>query len=363
MSHAMTLSSARLGARQRLRGPIARSSFGSAFTLDQELEPFAHWFGRPLWVPPKDKSKDLARTMLATRFWPRSAERCWPDVVSKHRAEFTQVREIELHKASIRLPKGRLLVAVTEQERFDTITDKVPDCVRTRLEEFLDGPGKRPGVKVSYLKPLCFEVGDMLMFTNRDSVDAIVQSIREEVFAEYRRLFLRDLPRRLLDGASDAVLAIPRAMMDFYVDRQKKAIEAHHVKLEFMRRKAALATAMIHRESFHSTCSVNDILELMSPLEEAEVIRHYAVEQDLTPSEFERLVEIAAGTLPWFVTFSLASAFVMSIAASLTAKTVVATSAVAVCDPAFVAEMPEAPGVLLKIGHFDEINGVMHVEI
>lgn len=189
MSHATTMSSARKGASLKQRGPIARRSFGAAFTSDQELEPFGHWFGRPLWVPPKGKSADLARTMLATRFWPRSAGRCWPDVVSKHRAEFTQVREIELHKASIRLSKGRLLVAVTEQDRFDTITDNVPDCVRTRLEEFLDGPGKRPGVKVSYL-------------------------------------------------------------------------------------------------------------ELMSPLEETEVIRHYAIEQVLTSEEFERLVARAAGTLP-----------------------------------------------------------------
>jgi hypothetical protein len=34
-----------------------------------------------------------------------------------------------------------------------------------------------------------------------------------------------------------------------------------------------------------------------------------------------------------------------------------------VCDPAFVAELPEKPGVLLKIGHFDEVGGVTHVEI
>jgi hypothetical protein len=33
------------------------------------------------------------------------------------------------------------------------------------------------------------------------------------------------------------------------------------------------------------------------------------------------------------------------------------------CDPAFVAELPGAGGVVLKIGHFDEVAGVTHVEI
>ena len=50
-------------------------------------------------------------------------------------------------------------------------------------------------------------------------------------------------------------------------------------------------------------------------------------------------------------------------AASLVAYAVAATTSVAVCDPAFVAEMPDAPGELLKIGHFDEVGGVTHVEI
>jgi hypothetical protein len=49
--------------------------------------------------------------------------------------------------------------------------------------------------------------------------------------------------------------------------------------------------------------------------------------------------------------------------ASITAQTAVSASAVAVCDPVFVAELPESPGVLLKIGHFDEIAGVTHVEL
>lgn len=66
-------------------------------------------------------------------------------------------------QASIRLPKSRLFVSITEQADFDKITDKVPACVRTRLDEFLAGPGRRHGTKVYYLKPLCVEIGDELI--------------------------------------------------------------------------------------------------------------------------------------------------------------------------------------------------------
>lgn len=356
-------------ARRPVRRPISKTMLGTPFTLDQELEPFARWYGRSIWVPPKNRSTDLAQTMLAAGFWPRSShhaqgrERSWAAALAEHRAEFTHVREIELSKASIRLPKGRLLVAITPQDRFDSITDTVPACVRTRLEEFLDGPGKQPGVKVYYLKPLCIEVGNKLLFTTRESVEAVVRRIQDEAFAEYRRLFMSDLPRRLLDGTADAALTIPRAMVTFYANRKKQALEAHHAKLEFERRKRALKAALTHRESFHSVCSYDDMLSIMSPLQESEVIRHYALEHELSASEFDELVQLAAGTLPWFVTFSLATSFVMSIAASMMVKATVTTTAVAVCDPAFVAELPEAPGVLLKIGHFDEIDGVTHVEI
>ena len=41
----------------------------------------------------------------------------------------------------------------------------------------------------------------------------------------------------------------------------------------------------------------------------------------------------------------------------------VAAPSVAACDPAFVAELPGSNGVVLKIGHFDEVDGVTHVEI
>lgn len=356
---------ARTRQARAVRGPIS----ARPFTLDQELEPFARWSGRPLWVPPRRRSEAFARTMLASTFWPRSSvsdaarQQAWSAVLDAHRSEFVHVRGIDLFKESIRLPKGKLLVTLTEQDRFDSITDKVPACVRTRLDEFLEGPGKRAGVKVYYLKPLCIEVGDTLIFTTRSNVEAAVRSVQEEVFAEYRRMFTADLPRRAFDGLASAVMAIPRAMVAAYVDRQKKALDIQRSRLEFQRRKFALSVAMNHRQTFNSACSCDEMLQLMNPLREIDVVRHYAIEHDLSAAEFERMVQLAAGTLPWFVTFSLATAFVMSMTASITAQTAATASTVAVCDPVFVAELPESPGVLLKIGHFDEIAGVTHVEL
>ena len=55
------------------------------------------------------------------------------------------MRELELFEASIRLPKGKFFVTVTEQKHFDKITDPIPNCVKTRLEEFLSGPAMQRG--------------------------------------------------------------------------------------------------------------------------------------------------------------------------------------------------------------------------
>jgi hypothetical protein len=66
---------------------------------------------------------------------------------------------------------------------------------------------------------------------------------------------------------------------------------------------------------------------------------------------------MAAGTVPWFVALSLTASFVSSLVLTVT------TPPIVVCDPAFVAEMPGSRGVLLKIGHFDEVGGVTHVEL
>jgi hypothetical protein len=66
---------------------------------------------------------------------------------------------------------------------------------------------------------------------------------------------------------------------------------------------------------------------------------------------------MAAGPLPWFVTLSFTISYVSTLA------WIVSTPPIVVCDPAFVAEMPGSRGVSLKIGHFDEVDGVTHVEI
>ena len=66
---------------------------------------------------------------------------------------------------------------------------------------------------------------------------------------------------------------------------------------------------------------------------------------------------MAAGTVPWFVALSLTVSFISTLTLTVAAPPIV------VCDPAFVAEMPGSQGVSLKVGHFDEVDGVTHVEI
>ncbi len=64
--------------------------------------------------------------------------------------------------------------------------------------------------------------------------------------------------------------------------------------------------------------------------------------------------------MPWFVTLSLGAAYASAVSSALT---LALTPPVMVCDPAFVAEMPGSGGTVLKIGHFDEVAGVTHIEI
>ena len=211
-------------------------------------------------------------------------------------------------------------------------------------------------MKVYYLKPLCVEVGDELVLTAREDLLSAIAKIQEEVFAEYRRLYLKGLPRRVAAKTMNLGLAIPRGIMNFYIERRKKAIDAYQAKLDFRRRQIALRAARTHRKCFTTGCTLDEMLALTSPAPRAMVIEQYGIEQGLSRAERARLIRIAAGTLPWFATLSMAATYVMSLS-------VAAAVPVAVCDPAFVAEMPDAPGILLKIGHFDEVGGVTHVEI
>jgi hypothetical protein len=87
------------------------------------------------------------------------------------------------------------------------------------------------------------------------------------------------------------------------------------------------------------------------------VIEQYCIENEVSKAQRDQLLRIAAGTLPWFVALSLTVSYISSIAVA------VSTPPIVVCDPAFVAEMPDSAGVVLKIGHFDEVGGVTHIEI
>jgi hypothetical protein len=165
------------------------------------------------------------------------------------------------------------------------------------------------------------------------------------------------LPLLVMKKIVNACLAIPRNLMAFYVNRKRKAIEAYHARLEFRRRKTALRAAKHHRKCRTNGCTFDEMLALTSPLDKVAVIEQYAIDHELSQAERRRLMRLAAETLPWFVTLSLATAYFTAV--SLAA----AATPVMVCDPAFVAELPEKPGVLLKIGHFDEVGGVTHVEI
>ncbi len=334
--------------------------FNSHYTLAQELEPFGTWVGEPIWVPPKDSSTEFAKSMLRRHGMFASRCACWSSVVEEHRAAFQQVREIDLRQASIRLPKGKLFVSVTEQDRFDEITDVIPNCVQTRLEEFMAGPGKRAGVKVSYLKPLCVEIGDDLIFTTSESVQAAISLVQDKVFSAYRRLDLYHRPIRSLLSAVDAGLSLPRKIIVDYHQRKQKAIDAYQARLEFNRRKLALRARNAHRRFRTDGCTFEEMLDLTNPLERDDVIERFGIEQQLSQAERNRLKMAALQTLPWFVALSLGVSYASSVAASIA---ITVAPPMMVCDPAFVAEMPGSRGVVLKIGHFDEIGGVTHVEI
>ena len=350
--------------RQVTKGPTARKDIQSRqsfkrkpqpHTPTQDLEHFGSWVSEPIWVPPNDSSKELANSIL-NQFGPlASKKKCWDAVTGQHRDKFTQVREFELPKASIRLPQGRLFVTVTEQENFDSIEDEVPACVQSRLDEFLAGPGKKRGVKVYYLKPLCIEVNDELIFTTSEELNAAIAQVQDAVFSEYRRRYLPQLLRHMAVGAANAALAVPRGIMQFTFNRKKREIAAYHAKLEFERRRRAMEAVRLHNGYRSDKCTFDEIIGLTEPPTREAVIEHYVEELELGRLERQMFLMASATHLPWFATLSLA--------ATKLAVYVSTGVSVAVCDPAFVAEMPGSNGRLLKIGHFDEVGGVMHVEI
>jgi len=344
-------------------GAKTRSNKGpQPHTPNQDLELFGRWVGDPIWVPPKDTSDELAKSML-NRFGPfASKEECWKHVTRKHRSTFTQVRAIELPKASIRLPQGTLYVMVTERDRFDEIEEEIPSCVQTRLDEFLAGPGEKRGVKVTYLKPLCVEAGSDLIFTTRQEIDDAIEKIQTEVFAAYRKQYLAHSLKALAVNALDAALFVPRSLITSFLERRKREVDARHGQLEFERRKRAHKAMRHLNRRARKKCSFKEVLSLTDTPDREDVIDHIIKEKQeakrvaLSKVERQMYMLASASALPWFAAMSLA-------AYKIAAVSVTTTISVAVCDPAFVAEMPGARGRLLKIGHFDEVDGVMHVEI
>lgn len=345
---------------QSVRPSKVSAEAGKPFSLAQELEPFGTWVGEPLWVPPRDLSVEFAKSMLERHGLFASKQTCWSSIVDEHRATFQQVREIDLCKASIRLPKGKLFVSVTEQDRFHEITDVIPNCVKTRLEEFLDGPGKQPGVKVYYLKPLCVELGDDLIFTTQASVQAAIELVQREVFAAYRRMYVSHRPVRSLRNAADYALRLPRKILMDYHQRKQRALDAYQARLEFNRRKTALRACRVHKRIRTDGCTYDEMLALTNPLEREDVIEQYAVEKQLSEAELKRLKMAALQSIPWFVALSMGISYATTLAATISINI---APPMMVCDPAFVAEMPGSGRVVLKIGHFDEVRGVTHVEI
>ncbi|TWT98788.1 hypothetical protein [Neorhodopirellula pilleata] len=320
-----------------IRPSIVNSSKARPFSLDQELKVFGNWSDDPVWVPPKDCSVELAELMLAQKGWLKSTEARWERLVDSHRNQFTQVREIELTKASIRLPKGKLFVQITEEENFDKITDIVPACVQTRLEEFLAGPGKKKGVKVMYLKPLCVELDDQLYFTTGDSIAKTIRKIQSEVFSEYR---MRFIPRRIQQASAtswNGLTALPRYLIRKAIQRRQKAIDAYQAKLEFERRKTALMALKAHEQCRTNEVSYGEMLALCNPLRREDVISQYSLEQELSQAKKKQLTMLAYGQLPWYAAFSMGLS-------TLGALVLTWTPPVVVCDPAFVAEFPDSPG-------------------
>ncbi len=156
-----------------------------------------------------------------------------------------------------------------------------------------------------------------------------------------------------------AELGCPSKGADYH-QRKQKAVDAYQARLEFNRRKGALRACNLHRRLRTDGCTFDEMLALTNPPERDDVIEQFGIEQKLSKAQRDRLKMSAIQTIPWFVALSIGFSYATAYAASIV---VTVAPPLMVCDPAFVAEMPGMPGVLLRIGHFDEVRGVTHIEI
>ena len=249
-------------ATRRVSPSVVDPATAEPFTLEQELQPFGAWVGEPIWVPPKDESKTMAETMYQESRPFTSKEKRWASVVNKHRNDFTQVREFDLFQASIRLPQGKFFVTVTEQKDFDKITDTIPNCVQTRLEEFLSGPAheaRREGLLPEAALHRNGRRADP--HHPRRPLRRNHQDPRGSLSASIARLALYRRPLQAMVAAANLGLALPRGLVKYAVERRQKPIDAYHAHLEFKRQKARLRcrpnlSQVPHRRAARSTrCS------------------------------------------------------------------------------------------------------------
>jgi hypothetical protein len=323
----------------------------------QDLQHFASWAGDSIWVPPKDSNADLAESMLGLKSLFSTADERWKATLKEHRSKFTQVRKIELPRPSIRLPQGQLYVTVTDQKDFDKIEEEIPKSVQTRLDEFLFDHGHKLGVKVYYLKPLCVEVGSDLVFTTDEEVERAICEIKEDVFQLFRRKYPVHFAKTMSVGCLDAMMAVPRTMLGWMLDRKKREIDMVHAKAEFERRKRTLDAVQLRKKyRTDDRCTFDEVLLMTNSPERVDVINHYVEENSFSELDRQLFLLASSVSLPWFAALSFA-------AYQFAMVTLTSVPTVAVVDPVFVAEMSRERGKLLKIGHFDEVDGVMHVEI
>ncbi len=100
------------------------------------------------------------------------------------------------------------------------------------------------------------------------------------------------------------------------------------------------------------------MLALTNPLKREDVVEQYGIEHGMSQAERDRLLLMTSVTLPWFCDGAPGHYY-----ASQVALTFAVAPPIVIVRSAFVAEMQANNGVLLKIGHFDEVRGVTYVEI
>ncbi len=109
-----------------------------------------------------------------------------------------------------------------------------------------------------------------------------------------------------------------------------------------------------------SGCTFDDMYALTNPLAKEANAKQFDDERREENAKRQKMIRMAAESAPWLLSvLGGGGGFI----GHIIHYAIWATPPVLLCDPVFVAELPERPGELLKIGHFDEVDGVMHVEI